>query len=102
MDRPESGAEVPATQRANAARTDSVRATDRSAEATRRAKRLVERAQQLTTVLAGTESRLASTLRDTAARAAQHGRHADAQRLLREAEDAERYAGVERRRAEQA
>ena len=50
--------------------------------------------------IAVTEEHLASTLRRAAAAATRQGRTADAARLIDEAEQAERYAEVERRRVE--
>lgn len=88
-----------ALRRAQDAREATRKSAERSAAAARQAAMDIGAARQLATEVAGTEARLAITLREMASRAAQQGRPADAARLAGEAEAAEHYAGVERQRA---
>jgi hypothetical protein len=85
-----------AAQRAQDARDASTRA----AEAAQKMQDARENMQRLAGEIADTETHLAGTLRHAAAAAARQGRQADADRLTQEAEQAEQYAEVERRRAD--
>jgi hypothetical protein len=72
----------------------------RAAEAARKLQNARENMQRLAGEIAATEMHLADTLRHAAAAAERRGRQADADRLTQEAEQAEQYAEVERRRAD--
>ena len=89
-----------AGQRAQDARVASTRAAERTAEAARKLEQNRQTMKRLSGQIADTEEHLATTLRTAAASAARQGRTADAERLIDEAEHAERYAEVERRRAD--
>jgi hypothetical protein len=89
-----------AAERAQDALDASDRAAERSSAAARKMKESRETMQRLAGEIADTEDNLARTLRHAAAAATHQGRDADAERLIKEAEQAERYAEVERRRAD--
>ena len=89
-----------AAQRAQDARAARSRAAERTAEAARRLEENRQTMKRLSGQVADTEEHLATTLRSAAAVAARQGRTADAERLVDEAAHAERYAEVERRRAD--
>lgn len=89
-----------ATHRAESTRDASLRAAERTAEAAKKLEQNRQTMKRLSGEVAETEEHLATTLRKAASSAARQGRTADAERLTGEAEHAERYAALERRRAD--
>ena len=89
-----------ASQRADDARDASSRAAERTEAAARKMRESRQTMKRLAGEVADTETHLASTLRRAAGIAERHGRQEDADRLTEEATRAERYAEVERKRAD--
>jgi hypothetical protein len=73
---------------------------ERASEAARKMQENRQTMQRLAGQIADTELHLAATLRTAAAAATRQGRTEDAERLTREAVQAESYAEVERKRAD--
>jgi hypothetical protein len=96
----EDEAAAQAVERAAQARERTRRAAERSTAAARQVAENLETARRLSSEIATTETRRASTLREMAGRVSRQGRAADAERLTDEAQAAENYAAVERQRGE--